>query len=406
MPRSPIRPEFSPSGSYNAIKSIENSKTQRNLTKSVDLIRNNHTIDHIATGDNNSGFQYRQLGNTTVANRAAKLNDIEMMSQFSADEWTEIEKFNALAEAHDERMKVVNNHKSQKMLQENLRKQIIEQRRFKQQELQQEKLIEQKSMQLAHQEQLKAERKEMELKRKVNDRKEMVDKQLKAHQMHKRLHDQEKQRYEKKLVSELKQKLALDKQVDINKKIEQRMNYSKIREENEQLKTIMVESKQLELERDKKYIEDYNKMIEMQEQKRIQEREERNQRVKARVETMGNEILKNRGEKDKQLDMVLLKGIKESEAKAVLNENKKMFAKKVYQKDLRGFLAGQVEEKRRFKDFEKQKNKWFIDQEYVQAIKEKEEEKHKIEERKMKEFENKKFVADQIGMLLFNFTQF
>lgn len=281
MPRSPVNPQFSQNGSFNTIKSIDNSKTQRNMTKSVDLIRGNHKIDHIATGDNSSGFQYKQLGNTTVANRAAKLNELDMMSQFSADEWTEIEKFNALAEAHDERMKVINNHKSQKMLQENLRNQIIEQRRFKQQELHQEKLIEQKSMQLAHKEQLKAERKELELKRKINDRKEMVDKQLKAHQMHKRLHDQEKQRYERKMVSELKQSLALDKQGDINKKLEQRMNYSKIRQENEQLKTIMIESKQLELQRDKKHIEEYNKMIEMQEQKRIQEREERNQKIKA-----------------------------------------------------------------------------------------------------------------------------
>lgn len=54
---------------------------------------------------------------------------------------------------------------------------------------------------------------------------------------------------------------------------------------------------------------------------------------------MGNEILKDRGEKDKKLDMVLLKGIKEQEAKEVLNENKKFMQKKVITKDLRGFLA-------------------------------------------------------------------
>lgn len=80
-------------------------------------------------------------------------------------------------------------------MQENLRKQIQEQRRLKELERQQEKTLERQSMERAKQETHKDEKYKLELKRKLMDRKEMVDKQLKAHQLQKNLRDEEKKRY-------------------------------------------------------------------------------------------------------------------------------------------------------------------------------------------------------------------
>ena len=48
---------------------------------------------------------------------------------------------------------------------------------------------------------------------------------------------------------------------------------------------------------------------------------------------------------------------------------------------------------------EKQKNLWFTDQDFQKAQKDNEIEKQKFEEKKRKEIENRKFVAEQIGIL-------
>jgi len=43
----------------------------------------------------------------------------------------------------------------------------------------------------------------------------------------------------------------------------------------------------------------------------------------ARAEKMGNELLRDKGSKDKEEELVLLNRVKEKEAKEILGENKK-----------------------------------------------------------------------------------
>lgn len=45
----------------------------------------------------------------------------------------------------------------------------------------------------------------------------------------------------------------------------------------------MTENRRLEMEKDKKFIEDYNRMVENQALKRKQEREERNNKIKGKL---------------------------------------------------------------------------------------------------------------------------
>ncbi|CAI2361115.1 unnamed protein product [Moneuplotes crassus] len=252
-------------------------------------------------------------------------------------------------------------------------------------------------MQKIHEEERQEKNKQFTLYKLMEERKEMVANQVQAHQLHKKLNDQEKRRYEKKLVSDLKQKIEAEKEKEREKKKFQRNLYAKIHEENEVLKAKLQQDKLKEMERDKKFIEDYNKMIETQATKRKQEREERNNKIKARMEIMGGKILKDQGQKDKEHEMLLLNGIKLKEAKEKSKENKKMMIMKRDQTDLRNFLATQVEEKHKKKDLEQQKNKWFVDQELKQAMREKEEDKVKQQQRKKREIENSQFIASQIA---------
>ena len=84
-------------------------------------------------------------------------------------------------------------------------------------------------------------------------------------------------------VKELRSKLEQEKKSEIDKKKEQRQMYAKIREENESLKEKLAHKKVLEREKDKRYIEDYNTMMEIQESKRNQEKEERYNRIKGMI---------------------------------------------------------------------------------------------------------------------------
>lgn len=71
----------------------------------------------------------------------------------------------------------------------------------------------------------------------------------------------------------------------------------------------------------------------------------------ARMKVLGGEIMRDRGNKDKQQELILLNGIKEREKKDKLNNNMKKLIIKREQSDLRNYLAIQVEEKKLGKYF-------------------------------------------------------
>lgn len=60
---------------------------------------------------------------------------------------------------------------------------------------------------------------------------------------------------------------------------------------------------------------------------------------------MGQQIIKDRDSKDRQLELMLLKRVKEKEAKEEQGERQKMMQLKRNQKELRTFLAVQVQDK-------------------------------------------------------------
>ena len=71
----------------------------------------------------------------------------------------------------------------------------------------------------------------------------------------------------------------------------------------------------------------------------------------ARMKVLGGEIMRDRGNKDKQQELILLNGIKDREKKDKLNNNMKKMIMKREQSYLRNYLAIQVEEKKLGKYF-------------------------------------------------------
>lgn len=62
-----------------------------------------------------------------------------MSSLSYEDEWTEINKYNAMLDKYEKRNKIITVKKNQKRLQDALKEQIIEQRKLKLQQLEQDK---------------------------------------------------------------------------------------------------------------------------------------------------------------------------------------------------------------------------------------------------------------------------
>jgi len=137
-------------------------------------------------------------------------------------------------------MRALKQHKTKQAMQDNLRMQIMEQKRLKDIQLQQEKAHITRTLQNVKRESQKAEKIKLDMRKKQMDLKEMVDKQMRAHQLQKRLNDDEKRRYEKMAVKELRLKIQEEKQKEIDKKLMQREVQARLRNDNEKIKSQMV----------------------------------------------------------------------------------------------------------------------------------------------------------------------
>ena len=125
--------------------------------------------------------------------------------------------------------------------------------------------------------------------------------------------------------------------------------------DNDKLREEMIVQKQKERERDARYLEEYNRFIDRQDAERKHEKERRYSIIKQRMDKMGGVIANNYLEKERQHELRLLKNHQEKEAQQIQQEKKKKMEYKKYQKELRGFLAKQVEEKRKFQVLEDEK---------------------------------------------------
>jgi len=171
------------------------NKTQRSLTKSVDLIRQRQEFNNNAPKANTREFGHNKTSThlKSINNKAAYFKDHDLLSTFSGtDEWNEIEKYNAIAERYEKHNHLLMEKKNKEKLQESLRLQIIEQKRIKKLQLEQEKLLDRKASQLAKQEQAKEEIHQLQLKKKLLERKEMVENQVKARQMQRSMQSEDK----------------------------------------------------------------------------------------------------------------------------------------------------------------------------------------------------------------------
>lgn len=114
------------------------------------------------------------------------------------------------------------------------------------------------------------------------------------------------------------------------------------------------------------------------------------------MEKMGDLIVQNSRQKEIEYEKRLLKNQKQKEDQISQKEKQKQMEHKKYQRELRGYLALQVQEKKRIEELEAEKNKYFIDREIEIAQQKSQEDLRKLEERKKKEKENVEFLFNQI----------
>lgn len=101
----------------------DSSKTQRTMTKSVGLIKKDRTMDDSYINEiTKLGVTNISANISTIEKRIPKFKENDDLSNLSGeDEWNEIEKYNAIAEAHDKKLKAMKVHKNQQQFQEDLK---------------------------------------------------------------------------------------------------------------------------------------------------------------------------------------------------------------------------------------------------------------------------------------------
>ena len=125
----------------NKTLNYENHITQRSMTKSVDLAKREYKAgNHGPNETQNSTMPAIHSRLNTIERKVPLFKENDELSYLTGDdEWNEIEKYNAIAEKHDKLMKSIKIHTSQQKFQENLKKQIQEQRIMKQKQIIEEK---------------------------------------------------------------------------------------------------------------------------------------------------------------------------------------------------------------------------------------------------------------------------
>lgn len=167
------------------------------------------------------------------------------MSNFTwEDEWSEIQRYNALVDEQDRRNRALTVRKNKLKMQDTLRQQILEQKQFKQKQMEKDKIYEKKAKEQVQKELQKQEKQKLMMKQKQNgknhahflhnltnfvENREMIENQMKLFQMQKRMQAEEKKRYEKQLVTELKQKIEEEKENKLRNRRDQYQVYERIR---------------------------------------------------------------------------------------------------------------------------------------------------------------------------------
>ena len=145
----------------------------------------------------------------------------------------------------------------------------------------------------------------------------------------------------------LKEDLEKEKREKIDKKLKQRELAQKVIKENEKEKEKRLKEKEVEKEKQNKIIEEYNKMIDLQEKKRAEEWAAREAKIKNAMGRMADTVLKKSNQAEKEMEMRALQYANEKDKKEELQERRKKEAIMKRDLEIKKTLDMQIEEKKR-----------------------------------------------------------
>jgi len=277
--------------------------------------------------------------------------------QYNDDQdWDAILKFNA--ELHQEELR---QEEEKRLKQKNYVKTELEkqkQEKVKIQEKAKEETEQYDQLEKQHLQFLDKLEKEKEegLKKRKMDEKARLDKQLKDNKMRKYMEDLENKKYEESLVDRCRRELEDEKMTMQKRKDMQREYHKKTMEENEINKKLQMEQLAQQKEQEKKDLIAYAKILEQQEEARNNEVKNREKRTQDLMSRMADTVIKKQDEKRAAEDQKVIQYQMEKELRDKMDDDERLRRIKESKQEMRKYLTGQMDEKKKKFIEEKQDN--------------------------------------------------
>jgi hypothetical protein len=124
-------------------------------------------------------------------------------------------------------------------------------------------------------------------------------------------------------VSRLREEIEAEKQQRLHKRQQEREQAWRIINQNQDFKARQLQQKENDKIKENQAIEEYNKLIEKQEQRRAQEWQQREQRIQDLMSKMADTVVKRSNDQEKELERRVMRYQYEKEERDMQQEIKK-----------------------------------------------------------------------------------
>ena len=271
-----------------------------------------------------------------------------------SDQWREIENFNTLLHLEEQNQEIVREKERQRLIKDELDKQIREKKERVRQERETEKMYEDMQRRMMQDSERKENLKVEQMRNKIQRDREGRDRQIIMEKAMRKGQLEREKAQEALMIAKLKKELELEKLAAKEQKSNWKKQMENMKAENTKSQYLSKIAQDKEREEDEKIQRETIKQLEAQQQKEANNAKERTDRQAFFVNKMATDVLSKVEERNKREEDIIRKYTEERMMKEKLEEDRKLKKSRQQQSDMQAFLARQVKEKKNKDDIDRQ----------------------------------------------------
>jgi hypothetical protein len=274
-----------------------------------------------------------------------------------SDQWREIENFNTLLHLEEQNQEIIREKTQQRLIKDELDKQIREKKEKVRQERETEKMYEDMQRRLMQDAERKEKLKVENMRSKIQRDKEGRDRQIIMEQVMRKGEIEREKAQETIMINKLKKEMELEKLAVKEQKKTWKTQLESMKAENNNNQYLLKVAKDREREEDEKIQRELMKSLEAQQNKEANNAKQRDDRQTYFVNKMATDVLSKVEERNKREEDIIQKYTEERMMKEKLEEERRLRKSRLEQSDMKAYLTRQVKDK---------KNKDGIDKEVIE----------------------------------------